>query len=109
MADDQTDPSNLADAPAQAIRFTSTSMVFAPGFIDFLRRVDRLKPNEARKACALYMFAHSYPNAPAWALLALVEGRYTVDGDAVVVSAEAADVLDVEQRVEQHRAGGGEA
>ena len=97
MADDQTDPSNLADAPAQAIRFTSTSMVFAPGFIDFVRRVDRLKPVEQRKACALFMFAGAYPNAPAWALLALGEGRYTVDGDAVVVSPEAADAPDVEQ------------
>ena len=80
---------NLAEAPASVIRFTSTPLVHAPGYIAFMRRVDRLKPDEARTAYALFMFAGSYPNAPAWALLALAEGRYRIEGDAVVVEPEA--------------------
>jgi hypothetical protein len=72
------------------LRFSSSPLVYAPGFIAAMRRVDSLSKEAARTAASLYMLAEAYPQAPAWALLALVEGRYTVEGDSVVVSDEPA-------------------
>ena len=67
------------------LRFSSSPMIHAPGFIRAMRRVDLLSKEATGKAASLYMLAQSFPDAPAWALLALVEGRYTVEGDTVLV------------------------
>ena len=82
-------------------RFTSTPMVNAPGLIAFFRKAGRADPDKTQTAHALYLLAQAYPDAPAWTLLALAEGRYTLDGDTVVVTPDASIV-------EAERAVGGE-
>ena len=89
------------------LRFSTSPMVHAPGFIASMRRVDLLSKEATPKAASLYMLAQSFPQAPAWALLALVEGRYTVEDDAVVVSDEPVtiDATDADQTSEQTAGG----
>ena len=84
-------------------RFTSTPMVNAPGLIAFFRKAGRADPDKTQTAHAhaLYLLAQAYPEAPAWTLLALAEGRYTLDGDTAVVAPNASIV-------EAERAVGGE-
>lgn len=81
-------PETSAEAatPISAIRFTSSPLMHAPGFIEFCRQVPGLDTVSTQKAAALWMLAQAYPNAPVGALLVLVEGGHVVDGDAVIVA-----------------------
>ena len=92
---------NLAEDSAPTFRFTSTPTVHAPGLIAFFRKAGRAAPDKTQTAHALYLLAQAYPDAPAWTLLALAEGQYTLDGDTVVVASNAS-------LVEAERAVGGE-
>jgi hypothetical protein len=88
------------------LRFSSSPLVYAPGFIAAMRRVGHLTEEATDKAASLYMLAQSFPQAPAWALLALVEGRYTVEGDAVVVSDEPVTIDGIDATGTEQTVGG---
>ena len=75
------------------IRILSTPMIYAPGFVAAMRRVGHLSEEAGAKAASLYMLANAFPDAPGWALMALAEGRYSVDAESESVLVERAGVV----------------
>ena len=80
------------------IRILSTPTIYAPGFVASMRRIGHLSEEATAKAASLYMLANAFPEAPGWALMALAEGRYSVDPESESVLVERAGaVIDMTQ------------
>ena len=82
---DNTD--NTSSGYADRVRLPSTEWCYTPGLIRDIRLLrGGLGAEASERAQLVFMLAVAFPDAPAWALLQMIErDGYTVEGEDVVV------------------------
>lgn len=70
----------MSDNDDDTIRLTSTSLVHAPGYVDYLRRA-----HKTDQVWAFETLATVQPLMPMWAAYKLFKGDYDTEGDTVIL------------------------
>ena len=83
---DSTD--NMDSTDSTRVTLASSDWCYTPGLIRELRQLRplRLEGEATERASLVWMLAVAFPDAPAWALIQIVEGDYAVEKEAVVVT-----------------------
>jgi len=69
-------------------RLVSTRAIHTPGILAFLRafRARDLTPEAGDRAVCFYMVAQAFPDLTVCEIVKVVEGRYTVEGEDVILA-----------------------